>query len=323
VRHAERPGRSPDFIIVGAPRSGSTFLMRNLMCRPDVYMPPPEGEHSTGDIHFFDVGREEGRRRFQRGLSWYRSLFAEAAPHQACGEKTADYLADEEACRRIHASCEGVKIVALLREPLQRARSHFLHERHNLRGYPSLEALFEHGSDIGDARVLSSSFYADSVHRYLERFGAERVLVVVFEDLVGAPERELARVSAFLNLSPGFDYPLRDAVINRAVHGRWIGWTRRMARTLAARSPAVHARLASSAPGRLLKSRIARRRATGSYAARTAADVAPACPAEKEFVAAFRRRYRPDVVRLSALLRRDMQRLWWERGTLEAERDTP
>ena len=63
------PSKLPKFIIVGAPRSGSTFLMQNLMTHPQIYMPEPINAHSTGDVHFFDLSRKEGASQFRKGLS--------------------------------------------------------------------------------------------------------------------------------------------------------------------------------------------------------------------------------------------------------------
>lgn len=296
--------------------------MRNLMSRPDVFMPRLEGEHSTGDIHFYDVGRREGKRQFELGFGWYRSLFAGAASDQLCGEKTADYLCDAEACDLIRSTCGNVKIVVLLREPLARALSHFRHERHNLRAFGSFRDLFEHGTDIGDARVLSSSYYASSVARYVAAFGKDSVRVLLFEDLVSNPSRELAETAHFLGLSDGFVYPMRNSIVNCGVNSRTVERMKWVAEKLRAHSPGLHSLAKGSVLGKWAEAYIATRRSTGSRITNSRRVAAPESEIDEDFETLFRARHEADVVQLETLLGRDLRTAWWpDRPTMSGGSD--
>lgn len=188
----------PKFIIAGAPRSGSTFLMENLITHPQIFMPTPVGAHSTGDIHFFDINRKEGAVNYEKGFDWYKELFLQAPENVVVGEKTADYLADPLACELIFKYLGRIKIIVSLRDPVSRANSHFWHERHNLSNLESLFDLLQIGKDYGDAWVLRSGFYGTHLSRYFEKFGRDNVYVVLQEDLKARPEFALREVCNFL-----------------------------------------------------------------------------------------------------------------------------
>ncbi|MGH8542189.1 MAG: sulfotransferase, partial [Gammaproteobacteria bacterium] len=74
--------RLPDFVIIGAPKSATTWLLANLRAQPQIFMPGPE-------LHFFN-------RNYQRGLGWYKAQFSAAGQDQIVGEKSASYLAHPE-----------------------------------------------------------------------------------------------------------------------------------------------------------------------------------------------------------------------------------
>ena len=110
---SERAGRPPlpNFVIVGAMRSGSTSLYKYLQVHPQVWMPRKE-------IHFFD-------RRWDNGLDWYRERFDGWSGQPAVGEATPTYLAETEALDRMAATIPDAKLVAILRDPVDRAYSHY------------------------------------------------------------------------------------------------------------------------------------------------------------------------------------------------------
>lgn len=82
------PGFCPDFLIAGAPRSGTGWMLSCLQEHPDAYVPPHE-------VNYFSY-------EYDRPADWYRDQFADAAPEQATGEKSPSYLAHPEAPARIH-----------------------------------------------------------------------------------------------------------------------------------------------------------------------------------------------------------------------------
>ena len=101
----------PNFVVIGAMRSGSTSLYKYLQAHPDVYMPRKE-------IHFFD-------RKWDRGLSWYLTRFEGHSGQTAVGEATPTYLAEPEALDRMASTIPDARLLAVLRDPVDRAYSHY------------------------------------------------------------------------------------------------------------------------------------------------------------------------------------------------------
>jgi hypothetical protein len=307
----------PKFIIAGAPRSGSTFLMENLLTHPEIFMPLPQSAHSTGDVHFFDVSRKEGAAKFRKGLAWYTSLFVEAQGNALIGEKTADYLADEQACQLIRDHLGLIKIVVSLRDPVPRAQSHFLHERHNLSGIKSLIDLLRKGQDMGDAWVLKSGFYGSNLARYFEVFGRERVYVIVQDDLQEAPEKTLRSLCQFLGVDETFAFQFAFERINQGTSAQGAQWIKRIAKYLERTYPRLYERLRDSVPGQWAVHYLGRLRATRPKKASGRAVQRPNYSAlSSEDTEQLREFYRDEINKASSLLNLDLGLRWWGESTL-------
>ncbi|WP_165901847.1 sulfotransferase family protein [Reinekea marinisedimentorum] len=300
-------------MIVGAPRSGSTYLMENLLTHPQVFIPTPKGGHSTGDLHFFDVGRKEGRGNYAKGLDWYLSLYSSVEENQIAGEKTADYLADAEACKLIHEAFGSIKIVALLRDPVTRAYSHFWHERHNLGKYNTFPALLSYGKDVGDAKILSSGLYHDSLQRYQSIFGVQNVHIIIFEDLHQDPAKELQRLCQFLEIDGRYSFPLKNAQINKGTTSKKIELLRHIATSLQEYSPHIYDWCRNSFLADEVRNYFGKQRGTRQYAGESKdASKKVSIPSLKDNeISTLRDFYREDVIKLGSLLGRNMQTCWW------------
>lgn len=209
-----RPG--PDFIIGGAMKAGTTSLHSYLAGRDDVFIP-------EGELFFFDVDDVEQHpdfhleprsvpdfeEHFDRYREWYLDHFRGADPSQLVGEDTTTYLASSKAPARIRELFPEVKLIFLLREPVERCYSHYWHLVRTMRVGTSFErALESYGPLIGRSR------YRPQLERYFRHFDAGRILVVLFEELVARPGRSLGRVCDFLGLSrsdsPAGDLPEKN-----------------------------------------------------------------------------------------------------------------
>lgn len=103
------------FVIVGAPKSGTTSLFRWLAAHPDIYMPPEK------ELGFFS-----NKQFYERGPEWYlETYFRNARPTQIFGEATPTYLTYSSVSERIHHYFPDAIIIAILRNPIDRAYSHF------------------------------------------------------------------------------------------------------------------------------------------------------------------------------------------------------
>jgi hypothetical protein len=168
----EGGGRLPDFLIIGAIKCGTTSLFQWLAQHPGVSV-------SVKEPHYFSNDES-----WARGVEWYSSLFSGAAPGAITGEASASYTAYRRCAVAAERACELVpraRLIYLVREPVERMRSHYRHAV--LRGHES--RLFDDVVRDPTARFVTSSLYHSCVAPYIERFGREQLLVLRLEDMAG------------------------------------------------------------------------------------------------------------------------------------------
>ncbi len=213
----------PDFIIVGAQRAGTTSLYRYLAGHPAI-LPA-----SRKEVHYFDVN-------FDAGLDWYRAHFPLGARVHGrrlvggasfrTGEASPYYMFHPHAARRIAAALPRVKLVVLLRNPIDRAYSQYHHEVGHGHETVSFGEAIDREPErlaaelprlLADERVYS---FAHHHHTYVTRglyaeqlralaragFGADRLLVLPSEEFFADAERQFRRLLDFLEL-PGWRPP--------------------------------------------------------------------------------------------------------------------
>ncbi|MGC1273658.1 MAG: sulfotransferase [Planctomycetaceae bacterium] len=187
---------TPDFLIIGAMKAGTSTLRDHLRVSRDVFVVPQE-------LHYFSDDAV-----FARGPEWYRTQFAGAGGAGAIGEKTASYCSSEKAARRIREHLPDVKLIWLFREPVARCYSHYWHSvqrgREPLRFADAVRAEQYLVSGDRERTYLRRSRYSEQVESYLELFPREQLFFVLFEEMVKQPAVALERVFRFLEV------PLRD-----------------------------------------------------------------------------------------------------------------
>lgn len=228
--------RLPDFVVVGAQRSGTTSLYRYLDGHPGVFMA------ATKELHFFD-------RHFDRGLGWYHDQFAGAALDQVTGEATPRYMSDARAVQRLAETVPEARLVAILRNPTDRAYSHYWMERARGRELLSFEDAIDAELARDDPDVLpaylSQGRYLRQLERLTERVSADRLLVLLFDDLCHDPTATFARLCRFLGVDDHVTPPIVGRTVNSFVSFRSLR-LRRLTKLVPASLPAV-----SRALGRL------------------------------------------------------------------------
>ena len=176
-----------DFLIIGATKSATTWLQRSLQADPCVSMPDPE-------LHYFS-------RAYSRGDDWYLSQFAATASTLVAGEKSNSYLESREAADRIAEKLPHVKLVAQLRNPVERAYSDYcMMYRRGEVGRDVERYLDPRNSQGEHARLVGLGFYGRQLQAYYDRFPSERILVTFYETIGTQPEEHLATVRSFLGL---------------------------------------------------------------------------------------------------------------------------
>ena len=199
----------PDFLILGAQKAGTTALYAYLRRHPDITGP------SWKEVSFFD-------RHYVRGEGWYRGNFPNTLRARGLvGEASPSYLLHPLAPERVQALLPDAKLIALVRNPVDRAFSHYQHEvafgREPLSFEDALAAEDERlrGEDErmrSDPSYFSRAWwmytyrargrYAEQLDRWLAVFPREQLLVMPSEDLLLEPERAHLRVLEFLGAEP-------------------------------------------------------------------------------------------------------------------------
>lgn len=300
----------PSFLIIGAPRCGTTFLVKNLRFHPDIFIPEEGAELGSEDVHFFDNHTEKGSTNFSKGLSWYRSLFQSCGEHQVPGEKTADYLCSEESAELILDTLgSNTKLIVVIRDPVSRAYSHYLHSRHRLPMGLSFKHIVEIAEDPQGVPVLSAGLYWKHLKPYFDRFPASNILILLNDDLESSPENELIRICRFLGVREDIVFGLSDSRINVSSAGFVSHFSARAGRALKALLPGFHEWLMTGLLSRYLGEAILWIRGKSDTPDSTYSE----SPKEvgRDTIDRLRNYYQHDVAHLSTLLERDLAKLWW------------
>jgi hypothetical protein len=186
--------RLPDFIIVGAMKSGTSTLRDLLTLREDLFLPP-------GEVHFFS-----DESKYARGIEWYASLFSGSQSAVSVGEKTPTYSYLPHCAARIHQHLPNVKLVWLFREPVARTYSHYWHSVKN----GSERLTFPRAIELEPERIVKDrwrgyqlrSTYHLEVERYLALFPRAQMHFLLLEHLLRDPLRETNALLAFLGVKP-------------------------------------------------------------------------------------------------------------------------
>ena len=212
----------PNFLIIGVAKAGTDSLVHYLNQHPDIFIP------EWLEPNFFAVkGLSETRRDFNsdmaewdykrqlkisiRSLEDYKSIFAEAGHCHAIGEKSPLYMYNLETAERIKSTLPNVKLIAILRNPVDRAYSHFRYRVQRFRE-PVLD--FEHvvklepltTDDIWvDYRdYLRRGFYYRQLKPYFERFDRSQIKVILFDDYRTDLDASLKEIFQFLDVNDSF-----------------------------------------------------------------------------------------------------------------------
>lgn len=220
----------PDFLLIGAPKAGSTALHDALGLHPQLYPAPvkepkyflspdrppdPTGQRGPGDAH---SAREWVWRRRD-----YERLFAAARPAQLCYESTPFYLWHHGAHRHIAATLPQVKLIAVIRDPIERAYSNWLHLRtHGLEpeaDFRTACALEPRRIAAGWApfwRYLELGHYGGQLAHLFRYVDPSRIRVIRYRELVDTPQATLDRLCRFLGVNTGILTQVPQANV-----GRW------------------------------------------------------------------------------------------------------
>lgn len=206
----------PSFIIIGAQKSGTTSLFKYLRKHPDIQEP------SRKELFFFDGGKIAGRDIFhEQGLDWYRLHFPRAIagrPSALTYEATTSYLFSPIAAERIQQTLPSVRLIAVLRDPVDRTISHYQHNLRKGREFRSLmevicadETQLDTPSPTQPASTeaktslyysyKSRGLYYEQLLRYKYFLDRGQILILCSKELASQPAATLQKIYKFLSLS--------------------------------------------------------------------------------------------------------------------------
>ncbi len=222
-------GRKPNFFIVGAPKCGTTALNAYLKQHPEIFIPDVKELHYFGsDLNFNITGWEK------KGREDYIRLFEKAQHHRAIGETSVWYLYSETAAREIKLFSPAARIIIMLRNPVDMIYS--LHSQYVYEGNEDI-ADFGAALDAEEKRkrgalvpahtyLVKSLFYRDvakyshQVQRYIEAFGKENILVIVYDDFSENAAGEYKKALRFLNVDDNFEIDMKVVNPNKVLRSR-------------------------------------------------------------------------------------------------------
>ena len=218
----------PDFVIAGAMRSGTTSLTRYLDAHPDIFIAPKE-------MGFFT-------EHYDRGIDWYREQFSDAGEATCLGESTADYLARADAMTRLAEAFPDVHVIATLRNPVDRAWSHYWLQKERGKDDRTFEEAVEFeasridqfGPSAEGVFYLFHGLYDHQLNHALALFPSDQLSIVIFERMVEDP------VSVYQSLcrSLGVDDRVVPEIVGQRVN-RYVTFRSLRLRSLSHRLPSL------------------------------------------------------------------------------------
>lgn len=201
---APEAGRPLDFVVIGAQKAGTTTLFRHLSAHPALYLPAEK------EADFFNHPE-----RVARGWDRYLAeCFPDAPGGALLGTVTPQYMCDPAVPARLAAQCPGARLIAILRDPVERAYSH--HRMNVRRGVvkrsfeDEVARLLPRKAPAGPRPqdgVIERGEYGRILAGFREVFGRDRLLALYTEDLARDPGACLGRIHGFLEIAP---IPPRD-----------------------------------------------------------------------------------------------------------------
>ncbi|MAZ73611.1 MAG: hypothetical protein CMC70_10745 [Flavobacteriaceae bacterium] len=214
--------KKANLFVVGAMRAGTTSFMEALAQHPEIYVSPIKEPHyfvETLPKAIFEPQPENFlenylkkdfpkliHRAHVKKLSDYHKLFEKSTTEKYRTEGSISYLHAPGVAEKIKRYNPDAKIIILIRDPLDRAISHYRMNKGLMHENRSFEAVmkadikaYQEGRLTWD-RILAMSFYRGSIERFKQLF-EKSTLVVPFENLVSKPHETLVEISTFLNIS--------------------------------------------------------------------------------------------------------------------------
>ena len=202
----------PNFIIIGAMKAATTSLYSYLQQHHEIFMSPmkePMFFNNLDEEKTYKVKGSKGKHI--RSFEEYYSLFNAAKKEKAIGEASPAYIYDKKCPQLIKNNIPEIKIIAILRQPVERAYSNYLHTirsgKEPIKDF--LKAFQEEEKRIAENwsplyHYKSKGYYFEQLERYYNIFPANNIHIVLFEDLINYPHKTVKEIFKFLAVDESF-----------------------------------------------------------------------------------------------------------------------
>lgn len=201
----------PDFLIIGAGKSGTTSLNNYLRQHPEIYIPIKKepnfyGYERMNDASFSDEKELRNYKNSITNLDDYLALFADALTGQVKGETSNTYLYHKDAPERIHYYNPEVKLIAILRQPAERLFSRYLHlARVNRLPTEKFEDCLDKNTIWWQRNdLIAEGFYHHNLKKYYELFPESQIRVFLYDEFSESPDIVLKELFDFIGVDPSF-----------------------------------------------------------------------------------------------------------------------
>lgn len=217
----------PDFFLVGAAKAGTTAIQQALDAHPDVYMSPLKEPNFFSDDIIVSTLRDDVKQKLEednipewisggmktprwraylRDENLYSKLFDPAKPNQKKGEASVSYLYSSNAAENIFKANNQAKIIIILRNPAERAFSHFnMEQRMGWLQDDFTSAFKKYQANLKpqwgkDPLFIAGGLYASQISRFLDVFPKSQILVIIYDEFKKSPDKTLDVIYKFIGV---------------------------------------------------------------------------------------------------------------------------
>ena len=208
----------PNYLIVGAAKAGTNTLAYYLEKHPETYIVPQK------EVNFFAADEIKEQQLYYKdfiieNIEEYKKLFEGTEKYKAVGEGSVSYLFYDTVPQKIKKLLKTPKIIILLRNPIERAYSHYLMDNRiglvNLSFEEIISKSVKHKNlELYYQQFIGLSLYYKQVKRYVDTFGVENVKIYLFEDLTKKTKNILKDMFNFLEVDPDVNLDTFDIKLN-------------------------------------------------------------------------------------------------------------
>jgi hypothetical protein len=197
-----------NFFLAGFQKCATSWIYESLGEHPDVFVP------DIDEPHFFTIN-------YYKGIDWYNNLYSSYGGEKALGDTTPTYGKSAIAAERINKYNEDAKIIFSIRNPINRAFSHYWHEKKKKKIEFKFEEAVEYRG-VGNHDLyenwIKTGFYDLYIEKYCKIFGKENVSVVLFDELKKNPKKFIKNIYSSIGVDTSYKPTILDKRINSAWH---------------------------------------------------------------------------------------------------------